>query len=655
METSKRKREVSSCIPCYTRKQKCNRRYPCDHCTRRRRPELCAYYPSQATKAPGHFRAAERHDALNSQAPESSSARPAPVSIAAAPFPKEKAELSSVAEIFGYSEGSRSNTLALVQRLGISAGAKDISLPVDFISDVQEALSRIPSRPILDFLLQYFIAEVNWIDQLLYPPWFLAHYQKWWDLDRPYSVGDIEFSVLFLRVCWYASQFLPSESAVKGVALLDIQRTSISVSDVLESICTQLDERGSLIRVQHLAFAGLGFLCQGQMNSFWAFLSRGVRVAQRIGIHLEAATESSNTDQFEKEMGRRTFCSLYVLDSVLSFRMDHIPLFPNRLQAGSMPRMHLVPEVENSADAPDVFAERILQVQLVDFWKKQSLTTGPEYDVLAAQERYDRFCAEFLLAMPPAFSLEPDTQWDSRLPKLRLQRQILQIAIFDSLCYNFRPALLQDPTQIGLLPGYKQVLLASHKKALASAALKVLERVSILHNMIGESHTRYPGIIIPTFEAAVPLLCLCADAEFPGETIDASLTTGTLHPLSTTMANLTRNECVQAIKGAVERLQVFAELSKMAEAGARALASLIARIEFPSTQARQQNNTMGAIDPTMELVDAWKEEQMESLNGVFTVSDILRGPHGTFPAAWGGVEGFGGSLWDKGGLPFSGI
>ncbi|KAI0553961.1 hypothetical protein F4679DRAFT_391738 [Xylaria curta] len=244
------------------------------------------------------------------------------------------------------------------------------------------------------------------------------------------------------------------------------------------------------------------------MNDFWAKLSCSVRVAQRIGVHLETSLWDGDTGQFEKEMSRRTFCSLYVLDSVLSFRMDHRSLFPDHLKAGNLPQMHLVPEAEHSGDAPDVFTERVLQVKLVDFWRRQSLTTGPDYDVLAAQERYDKFVAEFLPSLPSVFCLEPDKRWDSRLPKLCLQRQILHMAIFDSLCYNFRPVLLQNPGQVELLPGYKQVLLSSHKKALAAAALKVLECSSLLHDMMGGLHNRYPGTIIPTFEAAVPLLWL---------------------------------------------------------------------------------------------------------------------------------------------------
>lgn len=42
---------------------------------------------------------------------------PTSVGLQSAPFPLETTELSSVAEHFGYSEGSKYNTLALVQKV----------------------------------------------------------------------------------------------------------------------------------------------------------------------------------------------------------------------------------------------------------------------------------------------------------------------------------------------------------------------------------------------------------------------------------------------------------------------------------------------------------------------------------------------------------
>lgn len=95
-----------------------------------------------------------------------------------------------------------------------------------------------------------------------------------------------------------------------------------------------------------------------------------------------------------------------------------------------------------------------------------------------------------------------------------MQRQLLQIAIFDSICWNFRPLLLLKPTQIARLAPYKQVLLQSQKQWLALAAIKELESVTALHAMFGSSHTLFAAIVFNTFEAAVLLLSLCCNGDF---------------------------------------------------------------------------------------------------------------------------------------------
>ena len=105
--------------------------------------------------------------------------------------------------------------------------------------------------------------------------------------------------------------------------------------------------------------------------------------------------------------------------------------------------------------------------------------------------------------------------WDNALPKLPMQRQLLHIAIFDSVCWNFRPLLFLKFNQIRSLAPYKQVLLQSQKCRIGMAALKELEAVATLHSMFGGSYTRFAAIIFNTFEAATLLLCLCTHADFP--------------------------------------------------------------------------------------------------------------------------------------------
>ena len=152
----------------------------------------------------------------------------------------------------------------------------------------------------------------------MYPPWFLRQYEEWWSLNKLSCVADIEFLVLFLRTCSYSSQFLPFPShtidSIKGVALADIRKSCDNVTNVLVPICTRLDPRGSLTRVQYTAFAGLGSVCLGPMNAFWEALSSATLVAQQIGLHLETVNQASGVDELEKEMRRQTFCNLYIWD-----------------------------------------------------------------------------------------------------------------------------------------------------------------------------------------------------------------------------------------------------------------------------------------------------------------------------------------------------
>ncbi|KAA8651286.1 fungal specific transcription factor domain-containing protein [Aspergillus tanneri] len=279
MQSFPRRRKVSSCIPCYTRKQKCNRQYPCNHCTRRRRPEGCAYYPSEATQhGSPTLQTANRHeDTEQSGSRQSNDSLGTELSDNMSQLREiGNPTISSIAEIFGYSEDSKSNTMGLIQRLRLreqeEQNWKCRLLPHEVSAQVQQSLRRMPDRPILDFLVRFFVAEVNWINQLVHPPWFLEQYQLWWAMKSPSSEFEIELAVLILRVCSYASQFLPSPSytieSIWGMLLSDIQNTCDDIAGHLAEICTSLNPRGSLLRVQHLAFAGFKSHCEGGGKCF---------------------------------------------------------------------------------------------------------------------------------------------------------------------------------------------------------------------------------------------------------------------------------------------------------------------------------------------------------------------------------------------------
>lgn len=421
-------------------------------------------------------------------------------------------------------------------------------------------------------------------------PWFLAKYQAWWMLERVTLISWVDFAVLILRICSHALQFLPSPGytldKIRGVLLADVRNLCDETADNLETISTTADGRGSLVRVQHLAFLGLQRQIEGKTTAFWEVLSRAIRVAQHVGIHCDTATSRKGIDNTSQEMELKAFSNLYIWDSLLSRQLDRIPFLPGRLGPRNWPRLHFLQSggggggrgdnTDSDADAPDPFTERVLQAHLADFWRSVGPVQGAEYDMIAAEERYDKFCREYLSQLPPAFALaDPDETWDNRFPKLPLQRKLLHIAIYDSICWNFRPLLLR---QLVPLPVYKSVIKSSQKRKLAAAALYALENITQLHALLGGGHTRLAGIVFSTFEAAVQLVCLYTDATFPEDCPPRHIPPpGTLKtdPLQAGICNVTRLGCLQAVKGALKRLKMLAEVSSMADIGASTLIQLL--------------------------------------------------------------------------------
>jgi hypothetical protein len=244
------------------------------------------------------------------------------------------------------------------------------------------------------------------------------------------------------------------------------------------------------------------------------------------------------------------------------------------LTADHLPRLHLTPSGDND-DGPEGFSERELQTRLAHFWRLVAPCPGAEHDVVAAEERYDRFCREILATLPPEFALVNATcVWDKQVQRLPLQRQMLHVAIFDSIRHNFAPVLMLAPAQVQSWSVYKQVLVSSQRRALAAAALRMLDSVSKLHALLGRSHTRFTAVVQPTFEAGVMLGSLVLD-----------------DPLAWEKAHVTRERCRRAAQNALLRLEMLAEISNLAKVGAGTLARLMA--EVPPSPPKSRNGGTG--------------------------------------------------------------
>lgn len=289
---------------------------------------------------------------------------------------------------------------------------------------------------------------------------------------------------------------------------------------------------------------------------------------------------------------------------MLSVSLDRIPFLPDGLSADVMPRMRLSPDMPTD-DSPEGFLERTLEARLASFWRNLVPKQSAQYSEMVAEERFNKFCDEYLVTLPPAFALEPHKEWDERIPALPSQRQLLHIAIYLSVLFDFRAILMWEPDQVHSIPSYRRVLLSSQLNLLASVALRVLECVSALHAMMAFSQTRFPGIISPSLEAALVLVCLCVRPDFladerhgePHAAVGAN-------PIGVTTDTLTRDKCMQASREALNLLNMLADVSDMAEVGARNLESLIAR----ATEKMDKLKPEPPQSTLEELVDDWDWE-----------------------------------------------
>ncbi|QSS66970.1 fungal specific transcription factor domain-containing protein [Histoplasma capsulatum] len=583
-----RKRRIQACYPCYTRKQKCNRQYPCNHCSRRRRAEGCIY---SGGTAPGREARVQKLP----QGASHSKTVPTRYEHEHGSNGSSSSRHSALAKSFGYFEDSNSNTMALLRNLELPD--EDETELIDPSSrsiwgTIQHEVGRMPDRQIVDFLVQYFVSELN---------------------------------------CSCRRRRTHIVDQIYGRSLEDIRDTCCDIGENLAKACNMLDGKGSLFRVQHLLFAALKLSCEGGTASFWEGVASASRAAQKAGIHREATDcrrsppllQENGAQELEKEVRRRTFCSLYALDSHLARQLDRIPFLPDNSVVEILPRLRLIADIGDSpsnidGSAPNIFTERLMEVQLALFCRSLNLKQNSKYDPTESEHRYERLCAEYLPSIHAAFAIDkPDMTWDEALPKLPMQRQLFYISIFDSVCWNFRPLLLLKPNDVASLPPYKRVLLQSQKLRLGLAALKELEAVTALHLMFGGSYTRFGAIIFNTFEAAVLLLCLCTHADFPFDQGDENT------DILGMKVKLSRKRAMQVAELAINRLQMLAEFSDMAASGARVATQLFARAFWvkqpanPNPDSRAVSDTPSLWAPldsgTMESIDDDIQEQWQSL------------------------------------------
>jgi hypothetical protein len=451
-------------------------------------------------------------------------------------------------------------------------------------------------------------------------PWFIKKHREMYTTTNFHNAtANVDFIILVLRICGLALQFLPSSSypldKIRGMLLADIRVTCDDVAVQLEPFSSASTGTATLIGVQQHLIIGLRSHAEGSVASFRQHIIEATSMAQDMGIRSDSSEPPKGMRIMEREMARRLFCTLYILDSALSRQLDHLPYIAQGAQPGHWLHFEPPPATRvsggelGSEEAPDGFWERILEAQLAEFWRKTESGRCSSHDLMAVERHYEKFCQDFLAQVPSAFSLsQPDLRWDKAMPRLAHQRKLFHITVYDSICWNFRPLLLERPEN---LPTYKQILAGTQRIKLAAAACLSIQAVSELHALLGDRHLRLASIITPAFEAATVLLYLLMCVEFPGNSAclhrqrhveNAEGTQAAYDPLEATASSITRAQCLRAVQSAFRRLQLLAEASRLAGFHVATIRQMMAKLP-QADQMGQDGGGMTLLDPMLELAD----------------------------------------------------
>ena len=324
---------------------------------------------------------------------------------------------------------------------------------------------------------------------------------------------------------------------------------------------------------------------------------------------------------------------MFFVPRFMSAVLDRWPRIPEDRCTIPYPTMQLSTN-SDMLNAPDVFTERLLQVRLArigfsESWSSPGREQG--YDMHFIEAKYMRWHTEFILTLPPAFSLEKsDQQWDELVPNMKKRRQILHLTIYALISNNHRLVLRLTKNEIQALPANEMKLAYQHRMRFVDNTLNLLNSLSEFHKLLGGSQTRIFVLSFYTFEAAMQLgmhmlsLSSIEDLYEDFHTASSSLLHPTVFdghsgPLITDYWK--KALCLQRISEAFERLRLLGEVSIIARIGVCKLSKMFAKIQSLYSEDTPSHSEIGNTGSTVDSMTyspaEWMLNQVQDSQELF--------------------------------------
>ncbi|KAK2802357.1 hypothetical protein FQN51_004651 [Onygenales sp. PD_10] len=374
-------------------------------------------------------------------------------------------------------------------------------------------LELFPERHVVNFLIQYFLHEVNWAYEMIYPPTFMEKYTSWW-LQTVYQESeDVQFGILILRLCLCSIQLLPHPNYPhEGTFQCSLRELQSQCEIAVNGLDSLRPRSTSLTRIQHMFYHASFLMNESNLRESWIVLSDIVKESHMIELHLE--NPRIEYSEFEMEMRRRVFGTIHMWDKFMSALQGHWPLIPEAYCDIGLPRdaLYAAPSVPG---APTPFTDRIIQMQLARL--RSTTAASQEHksnipDPTIISDSAESIHAEVTSTLPPAYRLSDfDQQFDNILPSIPLKREQLRVIIIGTLATIHRPftGMQHDPNFTDLPSAKDRRTAFKLQKNLIEYSIDVVRTIIRLAHFLPGGCKRFFLLSLTAMEASVVLgLCL---------------------------------------------------------------------------------------------------------------------------------------------------
>lgn len=431
----KKRRVVTACAECHRRKQKCDRKKPCNVCLAREVPDKCFYGEVAQDSGAPLPRSTGNSDKLGYSALDGATAF---------------GDLKKILEGDNFFRVATSNN----NRTQYTDEAETKYLAF---------IKNLPTKTIVEELTEVYFVESNWSYPVLERPFFNELFTSWFALNStttrytgPKGVSrDIQyFGALLFQVCAMALQLIPpnapcfKELSVANATECD--RLSQKFSDIAMEIMNLLgrhDPTLSAVQTDFLRAVWLKNASRG--TEAWHALNDAIVQAQEIGLHRQAEIQQSTCLEetlkqlWYDEHKRRIWIILFSWNSFMAWVLGRprqinmsdcdirTPMDCN-IPNDPSSKVPLATPPSGDDDMPSLFSSTIVQYELSKkvHEMREMLADKPYTRDYGIVWSFHKQILSIMASAPPLVRPEnPDTSFDEKYSVLPTKRwQIISVA-----------------------------------------------------------------------------------------------------------------------------------------------------------------------------------------------------------------------------------